>query len=149
MVQTIEKLEREKEKLTSQFNQNKTEYKSELRRINIAIKRFSQGYKALGTDTSQSTPKRGLASKIESILKDGALHLKQIVAELTTRGFSPRYQSVSAILQIQAKAGKTFVKTAPATFALIAAKTMTGEKSLPEQAVAFEKEPIAVGGEDA
>jgi thiamine biosynthesis lipoprotein ApbE len=128
MFQAIEKLQREKEKLTTEFKENRTEYKSELKRINTAIKRFSQGYEALGSNLSKMPYKRGMATEIERILVNGAMTIKQIVAELSVRGFSSvKYQSVSAVLQINAKAGKRFFKVAPATYALIRVQTPTEE----------------------
>lgn len=119
MLEAIEKLKETKEKLTTEFVENRIEYKAEIRKIDTAIKKFQQGYEALGNTLSGTPAKRGMANEIEKMLVTGPMHINEIVEELRNRGFSPKYQSVSAVLQIHAKTGRKFVKILPATYALI------------------------------
>lgn len=119
MFDAIEKLKETKERLTTEFVENRIEYKAEIKKIDTAIRKFQQGYEALGNTPLEISPKRGIADEIEKILVSGPKHINEIIEELRNRGFSPKYQSVSAILQIHAKAGRKFVKILPATYALI------------------------------
>jgi hypothetical protein len=123
MNEAIEKLRAERKKLTVEYKQNQKEYKSEIKRIDKAIRKFKQGYKALG-NTSNGEPRKNATAEIEKILaaKNEAMHVKKITAELHNRGFQIALQSVSAALQVNAKAGKRFRKTGPATFALLPPK---------------------------
>lgn len=118
-IEAIEKLKETKERLTTEFVENRIEYKAEIKKIDTAIKKFQQGYEALGDNSLEHSPKRGIANEIEKILVGGPKHINEILEELRNRGFLTKYQSVSAVLQIHAKAGRKFVKILPATYALI------------------------------
>lgn len=120
MYQQIEKLKQEKEKLTVEYKNNQTEYKSEIKRINKAIRSFEKGVSELNGTAAAKAKRPKTSSGIEQILlKSGPLHIKELVAKLNEQGIPMKYQSVSGILQLYAKANKKFVKTAPATYALI------------------------------
>ena len=118
MQQQIEKLKLEREKLATEFKNNQIEYKSEIKKIDRAIKSFEKGMNVL---TGITKPKRQKSySEIENILSEnGALHIKELVKKLNERGFPMTYPSVSGLLQLYAKANKKFVKTAPATYSLL------------------------------
>lgn len=118
-IEAIEKLKETKDRLTTEFVENRIEYKAEIKKINTAIRKFQQGYEVLGNTPLETSRKRGIADEIEKILVSGPKHINEILEELTNRGFSPKYQSVSAILQVHAKAKRKFVKILPATYALI------------------------------
>ncbi len=127
MQQQIEKLKQEREKLTAEYQNNQTEYKSEINRINRAIRSFEKGMSELNNGAPK--PKRQKSSSvIEIILSEtGPLHIKELVKQLNERGIPMGYQSLSGILQLYSKAGKKFIKTAPATFGLIKAEDQTSE----------------------
>ena len=119
MQQEIEKLKQEKNKLTTEYQNSQTEYKSEINKINRAIRSFEKGLNELsGTAVKTKRPKSH--SVIETILAEtGPLHIKQLCEKLNERGIPMSYQGLSGLMQLYAKAGKKFVKTAPATYALI------------------------------
>ena len=119
MQQEIEKLKQEKNKLTTEYQNSRIEYKTEITKINRAIRSFEKGLSELsGTMVKTKRPKSH--SEIEKILAEsGALHLKQLSEKLNERGILMSYQGLSGLMQFYAKAGKMFVKTAPATYALI------------------------------
>ncbi len=127
MQQQIEKLKQEREKLTLEYQNNQTEYKSEINRINRAIKSFEKGMHEL--NSSASKPKRQKSSSvIETILSEsGPLHIKDLVKRLNERGVPMSYQSLSGILQLYSKAGKKFIKVAPATYNLIEPRMQSNE----------------------
>lgn len=119
MQQEIEKLKQEKNKLTTEYENSRTEYKTEINKINRAIRSFEKGLSEL-TGTAVKTKRTKSHSEIETILKEeGALHLKKLSEKLNERGIPMSYQGLSGLMQLYAKAGKKFVKTAPATYALI------------------------------
>ena len=131
MHQAVEKLKTEKEKLTSEFKETRNEYRAEIKRINKAIRSFSVGFAALGGMKFENPPKRGMTHAIEKILAGGAKRIREIIDELTKFGYHQiQYQSVSGLMQANAKAGKKFIKVAPATFALLPEKENTGEKEI-------------------
>ena len=119
MQQQIEKLKQEKEKLTVEYRNNQSQYKSEIKRISKAIRSFEKGVNELNGVAAK--PKRQKSSSaIEQILSEhGALHIKELVKKLNERGVPMGYQSLSGIMQLFSKAGKKFNKVAPATYALI------------------------------
>ena len=126
MQQQIEKLKQEKGKLTTEYQNSQTEYKAEIKRIDRAIKNFEKGMSELNGVAKPKRPKSH--SVIETILAEtGPLHIKQLCEKLNERGIPMSYQSLSGLLQVYAKAGKKFVKTAPATFGLIKAEAQTSE----------------------
>lgn len=132
MYQQIEKLKTEKQKLTVEYKNNQTEFKGEINRINKAIRSFEKGMNELNGSTQPK--RRKMMVEIENILAGGALHVKEILARLHQAGFTNlHYQSISGILQTYAKAGKKFVKTAPATFGLLEQK-IEGEVNNESQA---------------
>lgn len=134
MQQEIEKLKQEKEKLTVEYQNSQLKYKDEVSKINRAIRNFEKGISELnGTPTRTKRPKA--SSEIEAILQEeGALHLKQLCQKLNERGIPMSYQSLSGLMQLYAKAGKKFVKVAPATYALIKQNTEQNTVSEPESA---------------
>jgi hypothetical protein len=123
MQQEIEKLKQEKNKLTTEFQNSRMKYKDEVNKINRAIRSFEKGLSELsGTAVKTKRPKS--YSEIEAILKEeGELHLKQLCQKLNERNIPMSYQSLSGLMQLYAKANKMFVKTAPATYALIKQNT--------------------------
>lgn len=119
MFETIEKLKETKTKLTTEFEENRREYKAEIKKIDKAIKKFSEGYAELGDKVLELPAKRGMSKAIETILADGtSRHISQVIVELERLGFSPKYQSVSSILQVNSKQGGKFIKILPATYVL-------------------------------
>lgn len=119
MFEQIQKLKQTKAKLTASFEEHQKEYKTEVKRIDRAIKNFEKGIDALKGNVARITPQKK-NSEIEKILSEtGPLHLKQLCKKLNERGIPMQYQSLSGLMQLYAKAGKLFVKTAPATFALL------------------------------
>ena len=128
MQQQIEKLKQEKEKLTMEYHNNQNEYKSEIKRISKAIRSFEKGVSEL--NGAAAKPRRQKSSSaIEQILSEhGALHIKELVKKLNERGVPMGYQSLSGIMQLYSKAGKKFVKTAPATYALLEPSTENTNK---------------------
>lgn len=118
MQQEIEKLKQEKNKLTTEYENSRTEYKCEINKITRAIRSFEKGLNEL-SGTAVKTKRVKSHSEIEKILKEeGALHLKQLCEKLNERGIPMSYQGLSGLMQLYAKANKMFVKTAPATYAL-------------------------------
>ncbi len=148
MFEVVEKLQVEREKLTVEFKESRIEYKAEVKRINKAIRKFSQGYEVLGKPLLENPPKRGITAEVENILLNGAKHVKEIVAELQNRGFSSRYQMVSGLLQTYAKANKKFKRVAPATFALISQTEVKNKimNDSSDQTIVYKE--LAVGGEN-
>ncbi len=148
MFEVVEKLQVEKEKLIVEFEKSRIEYKSEVKRINTAIRKFSQGYEALGETLQEKPLKRGIAAEIEKILLNGAKHVKEIANELQQRGFSSHYQSISGLLQTYAKANKKFKRIAPATFALLSEPKVKNEinANSSEQTIIYEE--LGTGGEN-
>jgi len=119
-MQAIERLEAEKEKLTNEFNETHSEYKSEMKRINTALRKFRQGVNALSDESPAKQKKQTVTAEIEIILKEfGASKVKDITHQLHQRGFQTTEQTVSGILQRCVKAGKRFTKVGPATYALL------------------------------
>jgi hypothetical protein len=113
----IEKLLEERERITREFQEHKTQFQTNLKQIYKALKNFTRSNAALGQTVIRQ---RGMTEAIEEILQNKEkLHLKEIVAALSEKGYTPIYQSVSGLLQTYAKADKKFVKVGPATFALI------------------------------
>lgn len=144
MILQIEKLKKEREKLVTEYKTSQTEYKSEIKRIDKAIRNFEKGVNELN---GAIKPKRlKTSSQIEKILAERPLHLKQLVEKLNARGIPMGYQSVSGIMQLYAKAGKKFVKIAPATYALIEPIAQSDVQNSTEQTVVYE-EKIS-GGEN-
>lgn len=144
MQQQIEKLKETKAKLKKDFDEYSAEYKTETKRINQAIRNFEKGMSALG---GTAKPKRRKSnSEIENILREnGALHIKEIVNKLNDRGIPMHYQSVSGLLQLYAKSGKKFVKTAPATYSLIEPEDQTSDV-INKQTVIYEMDENELGG---
>ncbi len=141
MFQAIEKLKTEKGKLTVEFIESRNDYRAEVKRINRAIRNFSKGIEALGATETENTPKRGMSKEIERILAGGAKTVSQVVSELNRLNYNPHYQTVSGVLRSNAKAGKRFVKVAPATFALIPkAEAATEEAESEEELIIGESE---------
>ena len=145
MLQTIQRLREERQKITTKFEKSRKEYRIKVKRLDTAIKRFSQGCSALNgklPEQLEKTPKpvkRGMAIEIKNILADGLpRHVNEIVEELKERGFNAKYSSVSATLQIQAKIGDGdgVFKIAPATYASIPIDEVV-EKQRYEQSVDF------------
>jgi uncharacterized protein (UPF0335 family) len=120
-MQAIERLEAEKEKLTNKFNETRSEYKSEMKRINFALRKFRQGVDALSDESPAKQEKQTATGEIEKILGEfGSAKVKDITFQLHQRGFAQTTeQTVSGILQRCVKAGKRFIKTAPGTYALL------------------------------
>lgn len=121
-MQVIERLEAEKEKLTNEFNETRSEYKAEMRRINTALRKFRQGVDALSDNSSVTQKDKPTATaEIEKILEEfGSAKVKDITFQLHQRGFAQTTeQTVSGILQRNAKAGRRFRKAAPGTYALL------------------------------
>lgn len=140
MEQQIEKLKKEREKLTAEYKNNQTEYKAEIKRIDRAIRNFQRGMNELN---GNSNPKVKSSSVIEEILTEsGPLHLKLLCEKLHERGIPMQYQSLSGLLQSYAKAGKKFEKTAPATFGLLSAAPENTEKTANEQIKAEAEKPV-------
>lgn len=147
MFQAIEKLKTEKEKLTTEFIESRNDYRAEMKRINKAIRNFSKGMEALGTMEVENVPKRGMSKEIEKILAGGAMTVRQVIDALNAADYRPNYQTVSGVLQANAKAGKKFKKVAPATFALITeAEAAEAEKE--ELIIARELETEATRSEE-
>ncbi|MCD9186297.1 MAG: hypothetical protein LUM44_07675 [Pyrinomonadaceae bacterium] len=118
MQQQIEKLKEEREKLTVEFQTSRTEYKSEINRINRAIKIFEKGMNELHGIIKPKRQKS--SSQIEAILSEtGPLHIKRLCEKLNERGIPMSLQSLSGLMQLYSKSGKMFTKTAPATFGLL------------------------------
>ncbi|MEJ7848379.1 MAG: hypothetical protein WKF92_09845 [Pyrinomonadaceae bacterium] len=130
MLEEIEKLKLEKEKLQNEHVLHQGGYKSKMRRINTAIRNFEQGVPA-AVDGSTPIRRRGAAIEIEKILREHKkpMHLKLIVAALHERLFVNSYQSISGLLQVFAKKEKKFTKVGPSTYALITAKTSVKAKA--------------------
>ncbi len=144
MILQIEKLKKEREKLVTEYKTNQTEYKSEIKRIDKAIRNFEKGVNELNGAVK---PKRVKTStEIEKILTEGPLHLKQLVEKLNARGIPMAYQSISGIMQLYAKSGKKFVKTAPATYALIEPIAQSDVQNSTEQTVVYKE--MTAGGEN-
>ena len=120
MHEAVEKLRAEKERLTAEYKETQKEYKTEIKRIDTAIRKFNAGYSALGRALT-GEPRKNATAEIEKILaeKGEPMHVKMIEAELIARGFEIMLPSISSTLINYSKAGKKFVKTAPATFALL------------------------------
>lgn len=119
-MQVIERLEAEKDKLTSEFNETRSEYKAEMKRINTALRRFRQGVDALSDESSAKQEKKTATAEVEKILKEfGTSKVKDITHQLHQRGFQTTEQTVSGILQRCVKAGKRFTKVGAATYALL------------------------------
>ena len=150
MFQAIEKLKTEKEKMTNEFIESRNDYRAEMKRINKAIRNFSRGIEALGaTETEiENQPKRGMSKEIERILANGARTVRQVIDELNAANYRPNYQTVSGILQANVKAGKRFVKIAPATFALMEKAEATGAESEKELIISGELETKIIRSEE-
>lgn len=140
MEQQIEKLKKEREKLTTEYKNNQTEYKAEIKRIDRAIRNFQRGMNELN---GNGKPKVKSSSVIEEILTESEpLHLKILCEKLNERGIPMAYQSLSGLLQSYAKAGKKFVKTAPATFGLLSTAPENTESMANEQIKAEPEKPV-------
>lgn len=151
MIQQIEKLKREREKLVVEYKNNQTEYKSEIKRIDKAIRTFEKGVNQLGVNSPHKSRVKTI-EVIEKILAGGPRHLKEIIAQLNSMNFgkSFEYQSVSGMLQLYVKAGKKIMKTAPATFALVKSTAQIENEKPVEQIVFYEEEcNVNEGGADA
>lgn len=142
----IEQLKAEKEKLTTEFNNSRDKYKTELTRINTAIRKSQKG--AGSAEAPGTNEKRTATSEIERILAVfGASKIKDITLQLNQRGFPQTdVQTVSGILQRGAKTGKRFIKTAPATYALLAVEDKPAEEEVIEQTAGEHEQ--AGGGDD-
>lgn len=120
MYQEIEKLKQEREKLNVEYQNSQSEYKSEIKRINKAIRSFEKGISELNGTSAAKEKRPKTSSTIEQILSEtGPLKITELAAKLNERGVPMKYQSLSGILQLYSKAGKKFVKTAPATYGLL------------------------------
>lgn len=150
MQQQIEKLKQEKGKLTTEYKNSQVEYKAEIKRIDRAIKNFEKGMNELN---GNAKPKRQKShSEIEKILSEnGPLHIKLLCKKLNERGIPMGYQSLSGLMQLYSKAGKKFIKTAPATFGLIEPLPVVSEtpETTDERTIVYEVEEDEVGGGDA
>lgn len=149
-MQIISSLVEEKEKLTNEFNETRSKYKSEMRRIDTALRKFRQGVDALSSDSPMPRKNKITAtSEIEKIIAEfGQSKIKDITARLHLRGFNQTTeQTVSGILQRNAKAGQRFVKVAPATYALLEkTKVATATEEDVQLTVVYEDK--LVGGND-
>ena len=130
MQQQIEKLKQEKSKLTTEYQNSQVEYKAEIKRVDRAIRNFEKGMNELN-GTAVKPKRQKSSSVIETILSEtGPLHVKELVKKLNERGVPMGYQSLSGILQLYSKAGKKFIKTAPATYGLLeSATTQTSDQT--------------------
>lgn len=150
MQQQIEKLKQEKGKLTTEYKNSQVEYKAEIKRIDRAIKNFEKGMNELN---GIAKPKRQKShSEIEKILSEnGPLHIKILCEKLNERGIPMGYQSLSGLMQLYSKAGKKFIKTAPATFGLIEALSVVSEtlETTDERTIVYEVEQVEIGDNDA
>lgn len=127
MQQEIEKLKQEKNKLTTEYLNSRTVYKTEINKINRAIRSFEKGINELN-GMAVKTKRLKSPSEIEKILaEEGPLHIKQLCEKLNARHIPMSYQSLSGLMQLYAKAGKKFVKVAPATYKLI--EPIAGEEN--------------------
>lgn len=120
-MQIIETLKNERQKLTNEFNETRRDYKSEIRRIDTALRKFRQGVDALDESTVKREKRNTVTAEIENIIREfGPAKVRDITLQLHQRGFpQTAEQTVSGILQRCAKANKRFIKTAPATYALL------------------------------
>ena len=122
----IEKLKKERTKLTGEAKQFDAEYKSEIRRIDTAIRKFEEGMAALGSKAS--TPRISATAEIENILAErGVMHVRDITKELHRRGYAMAYQSVSSALQTAAKKKKKYRRVSPATFTLLHTRKLSAQ----------------------
>jgi seryl-tRNA synthetase len=120
MLEQIEKLKIEKQKLTTEYKQASAEYKAEIKKIDKALNKFRQGVEALSDESPAKQEKQTATTEIEKILKEfGASKVKDITHQLHQRGFQTTEQTVSGILQRCVKAGKRFTKVGAATYALL------------------------------
>lgn len=147
MLETIEKLKQEKHRLTAQFEAGKAGYKSEVGRLDRAIRNFERGLNELEGTTTEKSKRPPTIEEIEKILSSGPKHLKEIVAELNSGGREARYQSVSGLLQTYAKEGKRFIKVAPATYAMIPAEARIDDEKSTERVVVYEEESAGAESE--
>lgn len=121
---TIEKLKTERAKLTKNAEKFDAEYKSEIQRIDTAIRKFEEGIAALRS--KDLLPQISATVEIENILaENGAMHVSAIMDELHRRGHSMRLQSVSCALQTAAKKQKKYRRVSPSTFALVPKRKRT------------------------
>jgi hypothetical protein len=148
MQQEIEKLKQEKNKLMNEYQNSRSEYKTEINKINRAIRSFEKGLNELsGTAVKRKRPKS--PSEIEKILaEEGAMHLKKLCEKLNERHIPISYQSLSGLMQLYAKAGKKFVKIAPATYALIEPEPALDDKDS-KRTIVYEIDSVETGGDNA
>lgn len=133
MFEQIQKLQETKTKLKTDFEEHKTEYRTETKRIDRAIKIFEKGINELKGSTTISTRQKRYSVIEEILAENGPLHLKKLCEKLHERGIPMHYQSLSGLMQMYVKAGKIFTKVAPATFGLIAKAPGEEEKAVSEK----------------
>lgn len=122
MMKAITKLKATRKSLLKE----RGEIDTEVERIDVAIEKFEEGITALkskdnGTHEVKSSRKKGATAEIEKILRESKepTHISSIMNTLKARGFETAKSTVSAMLQVYAKKGKRFVRTAPATFTIL------------------------------
>lgn len=133
MIEQIEKLKETKAKMIAEFEVTREKHKSEIKKIDKAVKKFSEGYAELEGNILK-VPKRSMWLEIEKFLSDGKpRHIQEIIEALTNSTLhslsSVKYQSVSSILQNKVKEQK-LIKVLPATYALILIESKSNNKFL-------------------
>ena len=128
MLEVVEKLQTKRDRLTKGFNKTRIVYRTEIKKIDAAVRKFTNAYTALQIilpEAVLTTKKSRTAAIAEMLAEHGSMTVKSITAELLVRGYSTTVQSASGILQINAGKGLRFKRVAPATFALLETESLS------------------------